>query len=155
MPKWNTSLYERVMERAEWHENGCLLVSSPLQQSGYVQLRTKGKQYKGHIIVWEHEVGTIPEGMTLDHMCHNADLSCSGGPKCLHRRCVNVKHLEPVLPAVNTSRANRRDQSKCGKGIHDWVEENIGESRKADGRIMRYCRPCQHATKRAKKKAGI
>lgn len=41
-----------------------------------------------HRVSWEFVNGTIPEGMFLDHRCHN-------------RRCVNPKHLRVVTQSQN------------------------------------------------------
>lgn len=61
-----------------------------------------------HRYAYELIVGPIPEGMTIDHMCHNEDVTCPGGDVCLHRRCVNPDHFETVPSAVNTSRAHEQ-----------------------------------------------
>lgn len=47
-------------------------------------------------------LGTIPDGLVLDHTCHDP-AECSGGPSCQHRRCVNPAHLAPVPPEENVS----------------------------------------------------
>ncbi len=57
------------------------------------------KQYIGvrqpyaHRVVYELLIGSIPAGLVLDHLCHNA-------------KCVNPKHLEPVSQAENTRRSH-------------------------------------------------
>lgn len=61
-----------------------------------------------HRIVWWLFVGPVPSSATLDHLCHTADPTCPGGTQCRHRRCVNPAHLQPVLPAVNSRRMQRR-----------------------------------------------
>ena len=65
------------------------------------------KTARPYRMAYELEVGPIPNGLTIDHLCHTRDLTCPGGPSCLHRRCCNPSHLEPVTAEVNTSRANR------------------------------------------------
>ncbi len=65
-----------------------------------------------HVVAWELTNGPVTAdpsaGHTLDHVCHTRDDSCPGGPACLHRRCVNPEHLEPVTRRENTQRAARR-----------------------------------------------
>jgi len=74
-----------------------------------------------HRFAYELLVGPIPEGMTLDHLCHNADPTCAGGPTCAHRRCVNPVHLEPVTSPENSSRRNPRTHCPAG---HPYSEAN-------------------------------
>lgn len=58
-----------------------------------------------HRAAWLHYVGAVPVGLDLDHLCHNADRSCPGGPSCPHRRCCNYeRHLEPATRAQNLAR---------------------------------------------------
>jgi hypothetical protein len=65
----------------------------------------------------EH-VGPIPEGMDIDHRCHNADPACSRGPTCVHRLCVNPDHLEPTTRSLNLRRGIAA-QNICEAGLHD------------------------------------
>ncbi len=44
-----------------------------------------------HRVAYEREVGPIPEGRVLDHLCR-------------FRACTNVRHLEPVPHAINCRR---------------------------------------------------
>jgi hypothetical protein len=66
---------------------------------------------KAHRLSWTMANGPIPDGMTLDHVCHTLDLSCAGGDECLHRRCINPDHLEPVTQSVNSWRRNHRAEA--------------------------------------------
>lgn len=60
---------------------------------GYGRINTdNGKQYT-HVVVYDFLVGSIPEGLELDHLCRNP-------------RCCNPTHLEPVTHRVNTLRGN-------------------------------------------------
>ncbi len=105
-----------------------------------------------HRFVYEALVGAIPVGLTLDHLCHNADPNCMGGRACLHRRCVNPGHLEPVTQRINILRgatipAARARQTHCVQG-HLFDEANTHYKR--DG--TRDCRACNR--ERARHRTG-
>ncbi len=98
-----------------------------------------------HLWRWEQMYGPVPDGHQLDHLCH-AWWVCAGGPTCVHRRCVALDHLEPVLPGTNTLRgagAGGRNARKlrCDDG-HPLVGSNVYRHPK---RGTRHCRTCQAA----------
>lgn len=76
--------------------------------SGYGQFSGSFGSASAHRWVYLNTVGDIPDGLVLDHRCHNEDPSCPGGRRCLHKRCVNPAHLEPVTSQTNLLRARRR-----------------------------------------------
>lgn len=88
-----------------------------------------------------------PSGLELDHLCHTNSQECTGGDTCLHRRCVNPDHLEPVTHRVNTIRglgfsgvAARK--THCMRG-HEFTPENTYI--KPNG--TRRCKTCHRAVK--------
>jgi len=88
-----------------WECWPCLGFISP---DGYGMTATKFMNGRGservHRFAYLLFVGPIPEGLTVDHQCHNLDLTCMGGPTCQHRRCANPFHLEAVTAEENVSR---------------------------------------------------
>ena len=86
----------------------CWPWNAALLPSGYGQLSFMGARVYAHRAAWEAVNGPVPDGLVLDHRCHNADRSCPGGPTCRHRRCCNPAHLEPVTQRTNTRRARLR-----------------------------------------------
>ena len=58
---------------------------------GYGYFSVKGINLYAHRIAYLLEVGPIPEGYQIDHLCMN-------------KGCVNPAHLEPVTGAENTRR---------------------------------------------------
>ena len=144
---------QRLMSRTEPGPNGCLLYTGTLSKQGYGQISVNGAQTLAHRAIYELTVGPIPDGMFLDHTCHNRDASCLGGDACQHRRCINVAHLEPVTGAENTRRgkgwAINGTKTHCPQG-HPYDTQN---THVYDGR--RYCRACNRAIKnRAGKEAS-
>jgi hypothetical protein len=138
---------DRLMMRTEPGPNDCLLYIGTLNNGGYGQIMVDGSQMLAHRAAYRLQVGPIPDGMVLDHTCHNRDASCLGGRACLHRRCVNVAHLEPVSGAENTRRgrtwAINGTKTHCPSG-HPYDEAN---THVCGGR--RYCRACNRALKAA------
>lgn len=138
---------EKLIERSEPGSNGCVLYTGCPTNRGYGQISVDGTQKLAHRAIYELTVGPIPDGMDLDHTCHNRDVSCMGGVDCIHRRCINVDHLEPVTGAENTRRgkgwAVNGLKTHCPQG-HPYDRENTYVY---DGR--RYCRACNRQHKAA------
>lgn len=80
-------------------DNGCLILTGKAS-NGYMHVKDQdGRSMLAHRLAWIEEHGIIPDGMTVDHVCHNEALDrgeCNPGV-CEHRRCVNVDHLR-LLP---------------------------------------------------------
>lgn len=143
---------QRLMERSAPAPNGCLLYTGTLNNTGYGQISVDGSLMLAHRAMYELTVGPIPDGMNLDHTCHNSDAACVGGSNCLHRRCINVEHLEPVTGAENTRRgkswATNGSKTHCLRG-HPFTDENtyVWHGR-------RDCRACNRELKRSRKAAS-
>jgi hypothetical protein len=111
---------------------GCWIWQRAMNHDGYGQL-SGGKKSEGtftsvkaHRWFYEHFVGPIPEGMTIDHLC------------CV-RACVNPDHLEVVTHAENCRRAAAR-RTHCSHG-HEYTAENT----RIDSGGQRRCRTCASA----------
>lgn len=98
-------------------------------------------QKLAHRTAYEREVGPIPAGMTIDHLCHSLDPTCPGGKTDPHRACTESTHLEPVPHGTNVRRGRNhfRDVTHCPRG-HEYTEENTMRSGGA-----RYCKTCRNA----------
>jgi len=93
----------------------CWRWTGPRNHFGYGQAMKSGKTQMAHRYVFESVVGPIPDGMDLDHLCHNADAACIGGATCPHRLCVNPSHLEPVTHRENMRRSRNVGKAWLGK----------------------------------------
>lgn len=115
--------------------SGCWIWLGPDAGAGYGAIQINGKTFGAHRVVYEMEIGPIPEGLVIDHLCRN-------------RICVNPSHLEPVTFGENVLRGNsptaiNARKVECKRG-HAFDEENTMIL--SGGR--RGCRICtRHASK--------
>lgn len=96
-----------------------------------------------HRLVYECEVGPIPDGFEVDHRCKNS-------------LCCNPAHLEAVEPIVNNLRSSsppilNMAKDECPQG-HAYDEANTGFR---SGKKWRYCRACARESQRAKRELGL
>jgi hypothetical protein len=115
--------------RAFWAKvektDGCWLWTGPLDEQGYGRIKWNEQQL-AHRVSYILAAGPIPEGLAIDHVCHNGT-DCQGGPSCIHRRCVNPAHLEPVTAGENLRRSHvvgRLAKTVCIRG-HEFTEESV------------------------------
>ncbi len=78
-----------------------------------------------HVVMYESEVGPVPKGMELDHLCRNTI-------------CVNPEHLEPVSHRINVLRGVSPGALNAQKKIAPCGHPYTGQ----DGE-RRYCKPCR------------
>jgi hypothetical protein len=131
---------ERFWEKVEVTDpDGCWLWTASCRPSGYGHFAlTRDRGASAHRWAYEHLVGPIPDGLSLDHLCRVP-------------RCVNPAHLEPVSARTNILRgigvaAVNATKTHCPSG-HAYVGTNIRIYR---GR--RHCRACNRLRKKARNK---
>lgn len=134
---------ERFWEKVD-KSDGCWLWNAAISTSGYGHFRYEKKVREAHLVSYMLLVGDIPEGMQLDHTCHTNDATCKGGVSCVHRRCVNPSHLQPVTGPENMRRGlsgiRGREKTHCPDG-HPYDEANTLYIERGNG-YNRMCRAC-------------
>ena len=103
---------ESFAARTRQAEGGCLIWTGRLDKIGYGRIAAHGnRQYMAHRYAWERVNEAIPEGMVIDHLCHN-------------RACVNADHLRLVTQAQNMQNIKSgRAGSKSGIRGVNWRED--------------------------------
>lgn len=144
-----------VPKSPDWIEStdGCWIWQWRPSSTGYGTKHVNGRTVLAHRWVYEQHHGAIPVGMQLDHLCHTVDVSCPGGSACLHRRCVNPEHLEPVTDTDNKLRGrseNARNARKkfCVRG-HPFDGANTYIRGDTGGR---QCLECQRMRDKKRKR---
>jgi hypothetical protein len=118
-----------------WNGTPCWVWIGSRRRRGYGQVTIGGKRMGAHRVAYEFLRGSIPDGLTIDHLCRNPP-------------CVNPGHTEPVTNRINTLRGDTvtsRNASKtfCPHGHpYNLLNTRIGP----DG--SRLCRPCQASWQR-------
>jgi len=85
----------------------CWLWVSALASGGYGQFSLGGRPQAAHRVAYELLVGPIPDGLSLDHMCHE-------------RLCVNPDHLRAVTTKQNMEnrKGPRKDSASGIRGVY-------------------------------------
>ena len=155
LPRWKDRVRVDPVE-------GCWLWTAAVDKDGYGKTsttRVPGTQ-RAHRISYTLLVGTIPEGLTLDHECEV-------------RHCVNPEHLNPCTAIDNikagaerrrlrlwqgpqaTEAQLRRAKGICPNGHVLAVVGTLPRLKKGKSHDER-CKACQHETQRKhREKAGI
>lgn len=127
-PKRST-VTKRLLGRLAAGPDGCLLFTGPVNTDGYGQISSESTS-QAHRVAYELFVGPIPDGLHIDHLCHNRDLNCQQGRECLHRRCCKPEHLEAVTPAENVIRRDARRKAMGRKyqlpTVAAWLADHPG-----------------------------
>lgn len=108
------TLEERFWAKVDRTE-GCWNWTGARINNGYGQIRIGGAKTPrivAHRLSWEMANGPIPEGMFIDHTCHN-------------RACVKPEHLRPVTHKQNCeNREGAARNSKTGVRGVCWDRKN-------------------------------
>jgi hypothetical protein len=116
----------RIVEEDRGHGSPCWIWQMCLDYRGYAKTSIPTfpqKNTRVHRASYQLWVGSIPEGLTIDHLCRV-------------RSCCNPAHLEAVTAAENSRRAMRSERTHCIRG-HERSPENLTPQRE--------CRICRNA----------
>jgi hypothetical protein len=114
------TLRQMLPSYTERQPNGCLHWTGTVNRAGYAITSRGGIFLRAHRALYAEVNGPVDEGEPVEHACHSRDAGCSGGPTCLHRRCVELEHLEVTTQLENLQRGrgcNRRDKLTCKCGL--------------------------------------
>ncbi len=116
----------------------CHIFRGLKDKDGYGTTNLNRKPIRVHRYVWERDVGLIPSGMVIDHICRV-------------KGCCNVTHLRVVTVAVNSTEnvvgcawQLAMQKTHCKHG-HEFTPENTRWYRGKH----RLCRACGREAKRA------
>lgn len=135
------------------YETPCLIWKKGKIPSGYGMMWVKNRNRGVHVVAYVANIGPVPEGLVVDHLCNQAD-------------CANPAHLEAKTQRENVLRgrgitAKHAKQSHCLNG-HAFDERNTLVKYRRDGSFVgRRCRACHNkmerdrtAAKKLRRKAG-
>ncbi len=89
-------LAERFWEKVLFNSHSCWDWIAG-KSNGYGMISIDNVGYCAHRVAYEMEVGPIPDGLVIDHLCRN-------------RGCVRPDHMELVTLAENTRRGNSKKE---------------------------------------------
>lgn len=122
-------------------EGACHIFRGHKRKNGYGAVSSGSQSVYLHRYIWERDVGPIPDGMVIDHICRN-------------RACCNVDHLRVVTRRTNNIEnsvspfAINATKTHCPAG-HEYTNENTYWQSNGG----RKCRQCYQARKRVYDKA--
>lgn len=143
---------ERIRQRIFINDDGCWQWQGG-KSVGYGRVSWSGGEGKiwrlTHRVMWERVNGPIPDGLDLDHLCHDpANCSPAVASDCPHRSCCNPDHLKPATRQENLLRggsiaAKRAKVTQCPEG-HPLDENNTLMSKRG----QRRCKQCAYKRNR-------
>ena len=149
-----SAVVARIKSRIEVLPSGCWWWPGATS-SGYGRItwvEDSGTRRWGavHRVMYADVHGAIPEGLDVDHQCHDpASCQPDEAADCPHRRCCNPEHLLAMTRQENLLRggtvtAERASVTVCPQG-HDYTEDNT----LTDKLGRRSCKECTYERNRA------
>ena len=128
------SLEARAFSQISPNVNGCWDWLGD-EKRRYGRVFIDGKRPSAQRYIYEWFMGSVPEGLELDHLCEN-------------KHCVNPTHLEPVTHAENVRRWFRAHAKPTCPHGHPWVRGSY----RMQG-VTKVCRVCEVARSRRRRAA--
>lgn len=131
-----------VSAELSWDGTPCVVWARHLDSQGYGIVTDSRKSCSRvvHRVRWELEVGAVPDGYELDHLCRR-------------RSCASLAHLEVVTHIVNIRRGeaglHMSTRTHCPAG-HEY--DGVNTRHLPDG--SRECVECRRAHKRRRRAGG-
>lgn len=126
--------------------NGCHIWQGSRDKGGYGKVRFRNRMQYIHRLRYELEVGTIPEGMHLDHrVCDNG----SGGAA--------IPYIAPhLLPGITYCEVQTQQLKTLGRHTANWGIHCLGTTCAPATYAValagaRYAKPKDYAAKRGRK----
>ncbi len=114
---------ERFQRKVSVLDSGCWQWMGTIHKHGYGRFYDqKNHAVRAHRWAYSSWIGPIPDGMTVDHTCHDPK-DCAGGYSCVHRSCVNPGHMQIVTIQDNLKRRASVIVTHCPNG-HEYSDEN-------------------------------
>lgn len=137
--KW-LSLFEAKVSPEP--NSGCWIWTGALSSSGYGSISKDKRIRSAHSAAYEFFVGSVPDGLELDHLCHT-------------KLCCNPQHLEPVTRSENLLRRPKRERAPvprtCRNG-HVYTLETLVIRERGN----RECRECmRESNRRSRRRVAI
>ena len=131
------TLWARMLRRVVRRPDGCWEFTGSVTSRGYgtVGSGRRSRTILAHQLAVIARDGSIPDGMTVDHGCHDSR-TCTDNATCPHKRCVNPAHLVVMTGGENTAR--RWESGLCSEG------HELRFRARGDGKA-RYCAECASA----------
>lgn len=130
-------------------DEGCWILQDRRTAKNYTVFVIEGKRQVAHRYMWEYTYGDIPEGLVVDHTCHNESVrrgECAGGDTCRHRPCFNPEHMRLTTPVDNYMQGAAGYWSKkaCPKGHERNMENTMYVKSSRNANILPSCRLCHN-----------